>query len=153
MPEKFGVVEQIGLTCGASTAELLELHRLWARAVSASPELPQEPPKPTEPDTPPPPRSRRRWWPALIVAAAVLALIGGSTPIPPAPVPQWVSGPVWQRGRPNWTTLDRLVDGANHAGLPVLFVYFSWGAGRDGYTYSINDQVASSKWIRTCGTP
>ncbi|GLZ38005.1 hypothetical protein [Actinokineospora sp. NBRC 105648] len=31
--------------------------------------------------------------------------------------------------------------------------YFSWGAGRDGYTYAINDEIASSKWVRTCGTP
>ncbi|GLW91171.1 helix-turn-helix domain-containing protein [Actinokineospora globicatena] len=235
VPEKFGVVEQIGLACGATPAELLELHRLWARAVTPGPPLPQapadqseppepieppnpadspepaepprpadppepaeqpgpaepvkpaEPPKPSKPrDSTEPPKSveapapadrpeptrapalRRRWWPAVLVAAAVLVLIGGSTPVPPAPVPQWVSGPVWmrpptpvprelfgvtinsavgampsfrvgavrlwdsgtrwseverQRDRYDWATLDRLVDGANRAGLPALFVF------------------------------
>ncbi|MFE6611761.1 helix-turn-helix domain-containing protein [Amycolatopsis sp. NPDC057786] len=39
----------------------------------------------------------------------------------------WDSGTRWQnlepeRGRPEWSTLDRLVDGAGRAGLPVLFV-------------------------------
>lgn len=40
----------------------------------------------------------------------------------------WDSGTRWQnlepeRGRPNWSTLDTLVEGANGAGFPVLFVF------------------------------
>ncbi|WP_340685248.1 hypothetical protein LCL61_01995 [Amycolatopsis coloradensis] len=40
----------------------------------------------------------------------------------------WDSGTRWQnleprRGRPEWSTLDRMVDGAGRAGLPVLFVF------------------------------
>ncbi|WP_051385565.1 hypothetical protein [Actinokineospora inagensis] len=31
--------------------------------------------------------------------------------------------------------------------------YFSWGAGQDGYNQSMNDEIAGSKWVRTCGTP
>ncbi|MEU6497092.1 hypothetical protein ABZ890_43190 [Streptomyces sp. NPDC046984] len=29
--------------------------------------------------------------------------------------------------------------------------YFSWGAGQDGYSQAIYKQIASSKWVRTCG--
>ncbi|MBB5853607.1 helix-turn-helix domain-containing protein [Amycolatopsis umgeniensis] len=40
----------------------------------------------------------------------------------------WDSGTRWQnlepeRGRPEWSTLDRLVESANRAGFPVLFVF------------------------------
>ncbi|WP_409495297.1 helix-turn-helix domain-containing protein [Amycolatopsis sp. cmx-11-12] len=40
----------------------------------------------------------------------------------------WDSGTRWQnlepeRGRPEWSTLDRLVEGANRSGFPVLFVF------------------------------
>ncbi|WP_051385566.1 helix-turn-helix domain-containing protein [Actinokineospora inagensis] len=171
VPERFGVVEQIGLACGADPDELLELHRLWARAVATGGTARREPVEPPEPEVPETPEvvvRRRRWWPVVLVVAGVFLLIGGSAAVPPARAPQWVSGPAWmrpptpvprelfgvtinsavgamptfrvgavrlwdsgtrwseverQRDRYDWSTLDRLVDGANRAGLPVLFVF------------------------------
>lgn len=33
----------------------------------------------------------------------------------------------------------------------LRYNYFSWGPGLDGYNNAMNDEIASSKWVRSCG--
>ncbi|MEV6872885.1 helix-turn-helix transcriptional regulator [Amycolatopsis sp. NPDC051128] len=40
VPREFGVIERIGRACGASHAELLRLHDLWASAIASEQDVP-----------------------------------------------------------------------------------------------------------------
>ncbi|HEX7307631.1 helix-turn-helix domain-containing protein [Lentzea sp.] len=187
VPQDFGVLERIGLACGATTAERLRLHDLWAGAVTAREKAVVVPaavpvevvpvkavPSPVVPrPVVVPPAVKRRSWRrpvSVSIVCLVVWLVSGAqshvviplaTPqrvdgpawtLPAAPVPStlfgvtinsatggmpafrvgavrlWDSGTRWSevqaaRGEFDWSTSDRLVDGAERAGVPVLFVF------------------------------
>ncbi|MER5434895.1 helix-turn-helix domain-containing protein [Streptomyces sp. NPDC002588] len=83
VPQDYGVAHRIATVCGASPAELRELHQLWAladteRTTAAPPEAPVE----TGESPPPAPRRRSRTTVttvtavAAVAAVALLALVG-----------------------------------------------------------------------------
>ena len=39
------------------------------------------------------------------------------------------------------------------ADLPLGREYFSWGSGLPGYRQSLNNNIASHKWVPQCGNP
>ncbi|GAB3899416.1 hypothetical protein GCM10029964_085320 [Kibdelosporangium lantanae] len=169
-PQNFGVVERIGLACGATRAEMLLLHRLWVRTTEPDGTEPHVPAI-TLPETPASRPARWRRPVSLVAVCLVVAFTSAGTPGARSTAPtsaQWVSGPAWtlpaaqvpstafgvtvnsatgampgfrvgtvrlwddgtrwseiqaQRGEFDWSVLDRLVGGAERAGLPVLFVF------------------------------
>jgi helix-turn-helix protein len=61
VPREFGVIERIGRACGASHAELLRLHDLWASAVASGQDVPDAAPVVVE--APRPATGRPAvWW-------------------------------------------------------------------------------------------
>ncbi|MEV7802182.1 helix-turn-helix domain-containing protein [Microbispora sp. NPDC088329] len=215
LPDSYGMVERIALSCGANKAELAELYRLWAQADAARLEAGRKPvaddlwipapdpapaapllgraaadpavglaaavPRPRDPAPASagygrrPALSGRRpmRFTALACVLAAVVIIGATASSPAGrtaerPAPQWISGPAWSqpptpvaanfygvtinsssgamptfrvggirlwdsgtlwsllepaRDRFDWTTLDRLVDSAHGANLPVLYTF------------------------------
>jgi hypothetical protein len=117
VPREFGVVERIGLVCGASRDEMVLLHRLWLRATTTSVDDVSESDEervsveggggqsPAEPVHSWPVRRlpiRRRRARVLVGFAMVVCLVvllGSSDERPPTATDQasgqWVSGPAW----------------------------------------------------------
>jgi hypothetical protein len=115
LPQEFGVIERIGTACGASQAEMVRLHHLWARVVMAADSTPAtgEPDQPDGPDAVATPSAvsavhqrRRRsggHWRRIASLAATCLIMAVAVSGPPLPESgataraprQWVSGPTW----------------------------------------------------------
>lgn len=105
VPAEFGTVEGIALACGADRAEVDDLYALWCQANSGPPapdprpEPPARHPVAQAPGTGVRRRSaprRHRRWAAVLCALFLVA---------------------------DWSVLDRLVDAAGRAPLPVLYTF------------------------------
>src|SRR5690349_17376992 len=118
VPREFGVVERLGLVCGASRDDMVLLHRLWLRATTSVDDDVAEfnedvaadaghKPSPLGPAHSPPSQhlpTRRRRARALAGVALALCLVviansnssGGPPSIGDGQMPrQWISGPAW----------------------------------------------------------
>jgi hypothetical protein len=109
LPQEFGVLERIGVVCGASRDELVRLHQLW---IGASADIPQVTvTAASQPRTPVVAErhatkeiGRRRNWARSLVGAVLTACLVVVTTASvstrpdgrsPTPASQWVSGPAW----------------------------------------------------------
>lgn len=111
LPQEFGVLERIGIACGATHDEMTRLHQLWLLATSDAIRTrenagtvtnTERTVRPEELASESPGHRRRRVRSSMTagLVACLVLLMSSSTPVfwhsEPSPrVPQWVSGPAW----------------------------------------------------------
>lgn len=115
LPKEFGVLERIGIACGAERAELVRLHQLWISAAGTTagpapvPRRPGEPVMAEATASRPAARSRGRVWPGrraqallavglVVVCLVVVTASSVASRVDQSPRPgaaQWVPGPAW----------------------------------------------------------